>query len=128
MSIYYEDDESWRNEYNAPHPNDGAVQFFEKDELVRNEYNAPHPKDGLIEFWKDGMKVRTATPTQAQFSRFSSVTIHGLQSASSQKYNFANAIVDRWDAAQGRYRTRIIEGPYNGEKIAVRPECLMQNS
>ena len=63
-----------------------------------------------------------------RFAQFAAVTIHGLQSAASQKYNFANATVEEWNAAQGRYLTRIIEGPYRGEKLAVRPECLMQRS
>jgi hypothetical protein len=67
-------------------------------------------------------------PASARFLKFAAVTIHGLQSAMALKYNFAKGAVESFDATNDRYLVRIVHGPFMGELLAVRSQCLMQRS
>ena len=60
-----------------------------------------------------------------RYSKYTTVTVHGLQAASAQKYNFAAASVESFMADTGRYLVKVVAGPCRGDTLAVRPECLM---
>ena len=64
-------------------------------------------------------------PHKQKFSRFTPVTIVGLQAAAAQKYNFGAGKVESFNRDTGRYLVTIVAGIFKGEQLAVREANLM---
>ena len=72
----------------------------------------------------DEVKPRAHKPG-ISFPMMSTVTVHKLQNQTSLKYNYQPAVVDGFEHTTGRYCIQITAGEHKGQRLMVRPECLL---